>query len=115
MMGAFIPKKKNKEETEQIAMEIEWSKELKIEDKIQFHRAKKRKAIKLALPEKLKRTKMTNNAPSKVLSSIKIYAKPITKLNFKQTDLNKFSTNVSKSQLKCEKGQPNLFLAGKIT
>jgi len=86
MMGAFIPKKKNKEETEQIAMEIEWSKELKIEDKIPlWPRAKKRKASKVALPEKLKRTKMTNNAPSKVLGSIKMYAKPITQFKFKQT------------------------------
>jgi len=116
MMRVFIPKKKDKEETEQIAMEIEWSKELKIDDKIQLRpRAKKRKASKVALPEKMKRTRLTKNAPSKVLGSIKIYAKPSTELKFKQTDLNNFFSNVSKPQLKYEKGQPNLFLAGKIT
>jgi len=78
-------------------------------------RAKKRKASKVVLPDKLKKTRLTNNNPSKVLGSIKIYAKPISQLEFEPTDLNNFFSNVSKPQLKYEKGQPNLLLAGKIT
>jgi len=117
MMRVFLPKETLKEETKQMAMEIEWSKEQSnIEDKIPLRpRARKRKASKVALPEKLKRPRITNDAPSKVLGSIKIYDKPSKQLKFKQTDLKEFFSTVSKPQLKYEKGQPNLFVAGKIT
>jgi len=78
-------RKRIKEETKQKAIEIkDWRNWRSKIDTIATWELKKERWMWWLYPEKFKRTRMTNNVPSRVIGSIKIYAKPITQLKFKR-------------------------------